>query len=196
MPLIHSRSLNMSVKTIQSRLAPRLTTKRGKCRSSVISSWLSERSLASVRLKGFASVSARSKLCQFSIPITSKVARPRLASMVGLWGEGPASFCFRGVFDRETGRFHERSAFPLADKVFSEARRRSRQSSSARRGSDHSVSARFERNTKKLERRKFATNPVKMEISFAIITGADFAAMTKAAVATSPPAAPNITNLK
>jgi len=49
---------------------------------------------------------------------------------------------------------------------------------------------------KKFERRKFAANPPKMEISFAIITGEDFAAITKAVVATGPRTTPDITNLK
>jgi hypothetical protein len=35
-----------------------------------------------------------------------------------------------------------------------------------------------------------------MEISFVIITEEDFAAITKAVVATSPPTTPDITNLK
>jgi len=49
--------------------------------------------------------------------------------------------------------------------------------------------------THKFERRKFAANPAKMEISFAVMTRKNLDAMTKAVVAISPPAAPEITNL-
>ena len=40
-------------------------------------------------------ISGRSKLCPFSSRIAPTVARPPQVSMVGLWGAGLASFCFR-----------------------------------------------------------------------------------------------------
>jgi len=40
-------------------------------------------------------ISGRSKLCPFSSGAAPRVARPPRASMVGLWGAGRASFCFR-----------------------------------------------------------------------------------------------------